>query len=476
LKKILLIIIFLFLCYGKTIRAVNYEFIWNDTVIDIPVKDSINNYRDKPYCQVYLNGKLQEYPLYYERGVNFTTLTTVQTNRLGIYRVHYRVSFRDESNTRYANTKTIEFHVKDFEAPVVISNEPIKIPIDNINLIDAEFLKRGLRITDNYSRLENIKIETDLKAVNLKIGSQQIPFTAIDEAGNITYFERTLIIFDDRSPNLTIINEHLKLSVGGYYDLSKNVIASDNSEELPTIAIFPEIDFNKVGIYEVTYQATDASGNLTTKIGIVEIVDDILPVLRLKTTEVKFTRTEYSTLNFVSYILEASDNYDLLSDKDVFIDSNEYDIIDLKESFNITYSLSDLSGNTSIVTLKFSLTSNIEPQIVFKDINIEIGFNFDPKKDVTAVCSLGRDLTERILISYNSVNINKVGTYRISYYVYDDFGNTLTKNRTVTVVNNKTNENQFNKIINLLQEHLLIIIGVLIVVAGAIYYKYKKKV
>jgi len=474
LKKILLIIIFLFLCKSKIIKAFNYEFEWFNSTVEIPVKESIHDYKEKPYCHVYANGVLQSYQLYYERGVNFTTLTTVQTNRVGEYKVYYRVSFRDLNNVKYTHTKMINFYVKDFEAPKVEINEAIKVSIDKINLIDDQFLKKGLKITDNYSRPENIRIEVDRKSIKLKIGIHQVSFTATDEAENVTAFERTLIIFDDIPPELVIISEHLKLSVGGSYDLFNNVIVSDNSGERPEVTIFPEIDFNKIGLFEVTYQAVDASGNTIKSSGQIEIIDDILPKLELKMNEVQYTTNEYHTLNFVSYILEASDNYDLLSEKDVLIDLSEYDKGSLKEEFKVTYSLTDLSGNTKTVIVKFSLSGKISPQIIFTDTTILVGAYFDPKKDVKAICSLGRDLTDRIIVSSNSVNVNKIGTYSISYYVYDDFGNTITKNRSIVVTNEEKN-NQFKTIITLFQEQLLIIIALFVIIAAFIYFKYRKK-
>lgn len=76
---------------------------------------------------------------------------------------------------------------------------------------------------------------------------------------------------------------------------------------------------------------------------------------------------------------------------------------------------------------------NEKPIIKAEDITIYIGEEFKPYINVTATDKENGDLTESIKITYNNVDVNKVGEYKVVYTVVDECGVSVEKERKVTV-------------------------------------------
>ena len=76
---------------------------------------------------------------------------------------------------------------------------------------------------------------------------------------------------------------------------------------------------------------------------------------------------------------------------------------------------------------------NAAPVIHATDKTIEVGDEFDPRADVTAEDEEDGDITNKIEILKNDVNINEPGIYDVTYKVTDSDGATRTKTIKVTV-------------------------------------------
>lgn len=70
---------------------------------------------------------------------------------------------------------------------------------------------------------------------------------------------------------------------------------------------------------------------------------------------------------------------------------------------------------------------NEVPIIHAKDIEINVGDRFDPLKGVTATDKEDGDLTDKIKVLKNTVNINKSSEYVVLYCVTDKNGATTKK-------------------------------------------------
>lgn len=79
------------------------------------------------------------------------------------------------------------------------------------------------------------------------------------------------------------------------------------------------------------------------------------------------------------------------------------------------------------------VTINAAPTIKAEDKVVAVGDKFDPMAGVIAKDAEDGDLTDKIEITKNTVDLTKAGTYEITYEVKDKEGNKATKTITVTV-------------------------------------------
>lgn len=109
----------------------------------------------------------------------------------------------------------------------------------------------------------------------------------------------------------------------------------------------------------------------------------------------------------------------------------------------------DISGNTNefgwtlasapnVYVEKMNIKAdNTAPVIIASDKQIVQGTKFDYKKDVTATDTEDGNLTNKIVVEKETVDIDKVGEYQVTYKVTDNNNVTTTKTITVTVTENK---------------------------------------
>eukprot|EP00050_Salpingoeca_kvevrii_P001519 m.171439 g.171439 ORF g.171439 m.171439 type:complete len:742 (-) comp10390_c0_seq1:1098-3323(-) len=143
----------------------------------------------------------------------------------------------------------------------------------------ATFVEPGYTTSDNAGG--SIFVSRS-GTINSTVGAiSYLTYTATDVAGNWAKKTRTVLIVDTLPPTLTL-------------DAGEHVTITNIEEFVPAATIFDAGDPNVVlkiqgvpvntsilGIFEVTYTATDASGNAVTKVQQVEVVDRSEPVIRL---------------------------------------------------------------------------------------------------------------------------------------------------------------------------------------------------
>ena len=116
--------------------------------------------------------------------------------------------------------------------------------------------------------------------------------------------------------------------------------------------------------------------------------------------------------------------------KEVFNDKTylkvEYNIVD-----KLLYGYVDGSISNIAYTLDYL---NIVPVIKKNDVTLIQGESFDPLKDLSCEDMEDGDLTSKVKVTENNVNVNTAGEYKVTYSVTDSFGDTVTKTIKVTVI------------------------------------------
>ena len=119
------------------------------------------------------------------------------------------------------------------------------------------------------------------------VGTYTITYSATDAAGNTSTATRTVNVVDTTAPVVTIIGAATQtVELGGTW-LNPGATATDASGSVSIATkidgVFDynggAVDTNTVGTYVITYEGTDASGNVGTATRTVNVVDTTAPVI-----------------------------------------------------------------------------------------------------------------------------------------------------------------------------------------------------
>ena len=176
----------------------------------------------------------------------------------------------------------------------------------------------------------------------------------------------------------------------------------------------------------ISLRASDASNNQSEKVE-QRVSDVIKPILSGVTNQTIAWGQVFNPL----YKVTANDE----TDGNVTSKIKTTGTVDSKRSgvYTITYTVIDRAGNLTKVNRLITVRDTVKPTISGVG-NVTIGLNqkFDVRKNVTAKDNVDGTLTKAIKIT-GSINVNKVGTYNLTYSVSDKAGNKTTIIRKVTV-------------------------------------------
>lgn len=181
------------------------------------------------------------------------------------------------------------------------------------------------------------------------------------------------------------------------------------------------VDPSKVGRYNLVYWGQKLGWTTTLKRTVI-IQDTVAPVITLTQDP------EHYTLPGHPYEEEgysAQDNYD----------GDLTDRVDIREQNGVvTYTVSDSSGNTTIVHRTIVYDDPVAPELKLKgdkEITLKAGDTYE-EPGWEARDNVDGDLTESVKVK-GAVNTLVAGTYTLRYSVKDSYGNKAKAERKVTV-------------------------------------------
>ena len=141
-----------------------------------------------------------------------------------------------------------------------IRNAIVKINyIDPLEVeLDSDVKLSDLIISINGDLLDDYKIDTSI------VGDKKLSFKYINEE-NITVPRTITIKVVDKIAPLIWLNDVYSVNVGNTKKLEDVIMCIDNYDDNPGCEVVGEYDFNKVGNYNLVYEAKDFSGNITRK-------------------------------------------------------------------------------------------------------------------------------------------------------------------------------------------------------------------
>ena len=157
------------------------------------------------------------------------------------------------------------------------------------------------------------------------------------------------------------------------------------------------------------------------------IVENILPVINAEDKEL-YVDEEFDVLKDVT----ANDNEDGdLTNKITVIENTVNTKV--AGTYKVTYKVVDSSKGETSKTIRVTVIENNAPVIIAENRTLYVGDTFNELDNVTANDKEDGDLTHKIIVQENTININEQGTYKVIYQVTDSRKKTTTKEIKVIV-------------------------------------------
>ena len=299
----------------------------------VELKEEINVliYELEPYLLDYLN-ITDNYDNY--NDLTITTSGKVDMNKVGENRII--VTAKDSSKNE--TVLPVIVNVIDNIPPTIII--PNSITINNFLRPDYDSL---IKVTDNYDK--DCQVIVLDSSINYQIiGNHTIDIKAFDSSLNETTVSIDIEIVDTTIPEISLttnlIYVELKEEIIDFKKYIDNVFDDyDKDLTVDDVLIISNINYEKIGTYEVNFYLKDKSNNSVEEVLLVKIIDNILPTLEIHPAIINVN--DY--FNYFEYV-KAYDNYDgditnLVKINPSFIPTNSIGV------YEIIYYVYDSSGN-----------------------------------------------------------------------------------------------------------------------------------
>ncbi|PRS26193.1 hypothetical protein C6W19_25865 [Bacillus sp. RJGP41] len=359
-----------------------------------------------------------------------TITGSVNLRKVGIYKLVYSV--KDKTDNKTTVTRTI--NVVDKVKPTLKGTglEDATIAIGN-----TFYLLRGITADDNADGNLTSEIKTAGTVDIQKAGTYRLVYSVTDKSGNKATAERTVEVIDNIAPNISGFDE-LNIRYFDSFNPMEGVTSIDNNDgdltsKVVVKAIGSEVDpydLSRSGTYTYEYSVSDEAGNTTT----------VKRKVNLNYRIANFYGTDDKTINMGTTFdpLEGVTAIDNDNGEDVtsFIEvSGGYFDINTPGTYTFSYKIAYEKGMLTRVHRKVTVVDNIPPVIIGVNDRTVKQNNYLPDllEGVEARDNIDGDLTRRIDVDTENVNISTEGDYVVTYYVYDQAGNKTEVESTITV-------------------------------------------
>ncbi|CAM1340347.1 immunoglobulin-like domain-containing protein [Tenacibaculum amylolyticum] len=255
-------------------------------------------------------------------------------------------------------------------------------------------------------------------------------------AGEVEDYAIQITSIDDNEVPVITLNGNAVLEVeagSNYIDAGATALDNVDGDITGAIVVANNVDTSVLGVYQVTYNVVDSSGNNAIEvIRTVRVVDTQIPVITLNGNAV--LEVEAGS-NYVDAGATAVDNLDGNITGAIVVANNVNTSV--LGTYQITYNVVDSSGNNAVEVVRTVRVIDTQIPVIILNGNVmlevEAGSNY-VDAGATAVDNLDGNITGAIVVA-NNVNTSVLGTYQITYNVVDSSGNNAVEViRTIRVV------------------------------------------
>ncbi|WP_440055184.1 immunoglobulin-like domain-containing protein [Pseudoalteromonas sp. T1lg65] len=156
----------------------------------------------------------------------------------------------------------------DIKAPIITLQGDNPMTLE----FGTTYADPGASAEDDIDDSVTVSIENNINAFAL--GEYEVIYTAKDKAGNASEATRIVKVIDTTPPEITLNGEQ-QLELAQWRDFQDpGVEAKDAADGIVSVSTSGNLDNTKVGVYELTYKATDKSGNTATATRTVKVLEN----------------------------------------------------------------------------------------------------------------------------------------------------------------------------------------------------------
>jgi len=363
---------------------------------------------------------------------NISVTGSVDSNAAGTYTLSYNVS---DAAGNMAATVTRIVVVLDTTTPVItLTGDAIAIHEQGMLYSDP-----GASASDNIdgditgSILVNNPVNPNLAGIYM------VTYDVSDAAGNSAdQVQRTIIVSDNTVPIILLTGADIINHEQGtvFSDLGAEAADNIDGDITGSITVNNSVNPDVAGTYTVTYDVSDAAGNVAVQVQRTVIVSDTtIPVITL--TGAAIINHEQGTV-YTDPAASATDNTDGNITDSISVNNSVNP--DVAGTYTVTYDVSDAAGNSAVQVLRTVIVADTTKPVIMllgaATITLEQGLVYsDPGGSATD--NVDGNISDNVLVNH-TVNPNVAGTYTVTYDVSDAAGNAALQVQRTVIVSDAT--------------------------------------
>ena len=269
------------------------------------------------------------------------------------------------------------------------------------------------------------------------LGTNTVTVTVTDASGNQFSGNATVTVEDNLAPVVTTQNITVSLDATGNVSVvgSDFVVTSSDNCDVPTYSVVPSsFTCDDLGVNNVSFTASDASGNDYTTVLTVTVVDDMNPTLTVQNVTLYLDANGDATLTEADAVVSKGDN---CSTPVITFSQSAFDCSDAG-TVNVDVTATDAEGNATTETIVVTVVDNIDPVInlLAGPFEFSLGTDGTVNIDETDLTSSSTDNCNvaSVTVNPNSFDCTDIGSNTVTITATDDNGNSTTETVTVTIV------------------------------------------
>ena len=336
----------------------------------------------------------------------------------------------------YGNTSSVTVTVTVIDSTLdstdpeaVAQNITVVLNEDGFVIVDPEDVDNGS--TDDFG-IDTFSLnQNDFGCSD--IGANNVVLTVTDFVGNTDTASAVITVVDNLAPTVSIQNINVELDADGNASILVANIDNGSTDNCEIDAMSLDQDSftcDDLGEVTVTLTVTDPSGNEATAEVIVNVLDNLSPVLSVEDITLELGADGTVQISPSDVDTGTSDNCTL----NTFLDADSFDCDDVGEN-EVLFTAEDDAGNGENTTITVTVVDLLPPTVVTQDITVELDENGEAS---ITTADIENGSTDNCAIEVDSLDISSfscddVGDVTVTLSVTDIHGNTGTGTATVTV-------------------------------------------